>query len=295
VVAAPFAYRRAACFEEAVQVLAEHGEEAKLLAGGQSLMPMLNLRLARPGLLVDLNPIDAGPVEDRGRVLRLPSLTRHRTLKDAELVRRRCPVLAAAAAHIGNVRTRARGTIGGSLAHADPTGELPLVTIALGAEVSALGPGGARDLAVRDLLVSYLTTSLEPDEVITEVRVPTLPPGAGWSFQEVARRTSDWMVVGVAAVVELDPDRDTVAALSLAFGGVADRPWLVEPALLAGLLGKAPEEPLLKEVAARIAETAVSEDGMHASGAYRQRLVAVLGRRALAEAASRARGNGRAV
>jgi CO/xanthine dehydrogenase FAD-binding subunit len=290
-VAAPFGYERVSSFEEAAQALHERGEDAKVIAGGQSLVPMLNLRLARPAWLVDINPVGAGPIEDHGGYLRLPALTRHRAIEESDVVRRRCPILAEAAARVGNVRTRTRGTIGGSLAHADPAGELPCVAVALGAEVTVRGRDGARDVAADDLLVSYLTTTLEPDEVVAEVRVPTLGPRSGWSFLEVSRRSSDWMVVGVAAVVELDDD-GTVAAGSVAFGGVAERPWLVPAEALADLLGAAPEEALLARVTERAAAMLHPDDDVHASGAYRRRLVAVLGRRALAEAVARARGDG---
>lgn len=289
-VAAPFGYQRVGSFEEAALALRERGEDAKLIAGGQSLVPMLNLRIARPAWLVDLNPIGAGPVEDLGGHLRVPALTRQREVEHAELVRRRCPILAAATARVGNPRSRARGTVAGSLAHADPSGELPLVAVALGAEVSIQGPDGGRELPVRELLVSFLTTALEPDEVITEVRVPTLPPRAGWSFQELTRRSSDWMVVGVAAVVELDAG-GVVAGASVAFGGVAERPRLVPPEPLAALLGAVPDEALLARVAEQAAAMLDPEDDVHASAAYRRRMAAVLGRRALAEALGRARAN----
>jgi aerobic carbon-monoxide dehydrogenase medium subunit len=287
-VAAPFRYERVTSFDEAVRALREHGEDAKIIAGGQSLVPMLNLRVARPEWLIDINPVGAGPIEDLGGYLCVPALTRHRTVERAEVVEQRCPILAAAAAHVGNVRTRTRGTIGGSLAHADPAGELPCVAVALGAEVTVQGLDGARDVAVRDLLVSYLTTTLEPDEVVVEVRVPTRRARSGWSFLELSRRTSDWMVVGVAALVELDA-AGAVAAASVAIGGVADRPWLVPAEPLADLLGEAPEETLLARVADRFGAMLDPEDDVHASGAYRQHLAAVLGRRALAEAAARAR------
>jgi aerobic carbon-monoxide dehydrogenase medium subunit len=290
-VAAPFGYQRVTSFQEAALALRERGEDAKVLAGGQSLLPMLNLRIARPAWLIDINPIGAGPITDHGDHLRLPALTRHRAVETSEVVRRRCPVLAAAAARVGNVRTRTRGTVGGSLAHADPAGELPCVAAALGAEVTAQGPDGARDLAVGDLLVSYLTTTLAPDEVIAEVRVPTLGPRAGWSFQELCRRSGDWMVVGVAALVELDAG-GAVAAASVAFGGVAERPWPVPAEVLADLLGAAPAGERLGRVADQAAAMLDPDDDVHASGAYRRRMAAVLGRRALAEAAARARGNG---
>jgi aerobic carbon-monoxide dehydrogenase medium subunit len=290
-VAAPFRYQRVSSFEEAGWALRERGEDAKVIAGGQSLVPMLNLRVARPEWLIDINPVGAGPIEDHGGYLRLPALTRHRAVEEAEAVRRRCPILAEAAARVGNVRTRTRGTIGGSLAHADPAGELPCVAVALGAEVTVQGPDGARDLAVDDLLVSYLTTTLAPDEVVTEVRVPTLRPRNGWSFLEMTRRSSDWMVVGVAALVELDAG-GTIAAASVAIGGVAERPWTVPAEVLADLLGAAPEEAPLARVAEHAADMLHPDDDVHASGAYRRRLAAVLGRRALAEAAARARGDG---
>ena len=290
-VAAPFGYECVSSFEEAAQALQRRGEDAKVIAGGQSLVPMLNLRLARPAWLVDINPVGAGPIEDHGGYLRLPALTRHNAIEESDVVRRRCPILAEAAARVGNVRTRTRGTIGGSLAHADPAAELPCVAVALGAEVTARGPDGARDVAAGDLLVSYLTTTLEPDEVVAEGRVPTLGPRSGWSFLEMSRRSSDWMVVGVAAVVELDDD-GTVAAGSVAFGGVAERPWPVPAEVLADLLGAAPEEALLQRVAERAAAMLHPDDDVHASGPYRRRLAAVLGRRALAEAAARARGDG---
>jgi aerobic carbon-monoxide dehydrogenase medium subunit len=290
-VAAPFGYQRVTSFQEAALALRERGEDAKVLAGGQSLVPMLNLRIARPAWLIDINPVGAGPIEDQGGRLRVPALTRHRAIEAAEVVRRRCPILAAAAGRVGNVRTRTRGTVGGSLAHADPAAELPCVAVALGAEVTVQGPDGARDLAVDDLLVSYLTTTLAPDEVVTEVRVPTLGPRAGWSFQELCRRSSDWMVVGVAAVVELDADGQ-VAGASVAFGGVAERPWPVPAEVLADLLGGPPAEERLARVADGAADLLDPDDDVHASGAYRRRMAAVLGRRALAEATARARGNG---
>jgi aerobic carbon-monoxide dehydrogenase medium subunit len=290
-VAAPFGYQRVSSFEEAAAALRERGEDAKVLAGGQSLVPMLNLRVARPEWLIDINPVGAGPITDHGDHLRLPALTRHRAVEEAEVVRRRCPILAEAAAHVGNVRTRTRGTVGGSLAHADPAAELPLVAVALDAEVTVQGPDGARDLPVDELLLSFLTTTLEPDEVVTEVRVPTLVPGGGWSFLEASRRSSDWMVVGVAALVELG-ESGTVAAASAALGGVAERPWKVPAEVMAELTGVAPEAAPLAGVAERAAAMLDPDDDVNASGAYRRRLAAVLLRRALEAAAARANGNG---
>jgi carbon-monoxide dehydrogenase medium subunit len=165
------------------------------------------------------------------------------------------------------------------------------VAVALGAEVAAQGPDGARDLPVDDLLVGFLTTTLEPDEVLTEVRMPTLAPGGGWSFLEASRRSSDWMVVGVAALVELD-ERGTVAAASAALGGVAEHPWKVPAEALDEVVGVAPAAAPLERVAERAAAILDPDDDVHATGAYRRRLAAVLLRRALVQAAARAGGNG---
>ena len=200
-VSAPFDYVTAGSYREAAALLQQHGEPARILAGGQSLMPMLNQRLARPRLLIDINGADQRQPTVEGEVLRLPALTRHRTLLEGELVRRHCPLLADAVRHLGNVRVRNRGTIGGSLAHADPASEIGACALALDARAVARGPGGERTVPVRDLFATYLTTTLAPAEVITDVLVPLPRPRQGWAFEEMVRRTSDFAVVAVAAVL----------------------------------------------------------------------------------------------
>jgi aerobic carbon-monoxide dehydrogenase medium subunit len=288
-VAPAFDYVAVRGYDEAVRLLAECGDEAKILAGGQSLMPMLNLRLAHPGLLIDINPADQRqPSLDNG-VLRLPALTRHRVLLEHDLVRRGCPLLADAVRHVGNVRVRNRGTIGGSLAHADPTSEIGCCALAVGAEVVARGPGGDRTVPAGDLFAGYWATTLAPAEVITDVLIPAARPRQGWSFREMVRRTSDFAIVAVAAVVDMAERSAAIAAAQLALAGVADRVVLADPDLV-GLAGRAATDEDLDAAAARIAGSLEPSDDVHASGDYRRRLARVLVARALREARDRAAG-----
>jgi aerobic carbon-monoxide dehydrogenase medium subunit len=280
-VAPAFEYAAAGSYDEAVRLLAENGEEAKILAGGQSLMPMLNLRLAHPELLIDINPADQRGPSVTDSTLRLPALTRHRVLLEHDLIRQHCPLLADAIRYVGNVRVRNRGTIAGSLAHADPTSEIGCCALATGARVVALGPAGERTVPASDLFAGYWSTTLEPEEIITDVLIPAARPRQGWSFQEMVRRTSDFAIVAVAVVVNLAERTGDRASATVALAGVADRVVLADPELLTG-------DP--DESAARIADTLDPADDVHASGAYRRRLARVLTARALREASARAAG-----
>jgi aerobic carbon-monoxide dehydrogenase medium subunit len=288
-VAPAFEYVAADSYDEAVRLLAGGGDEAKILAGGQSLMPMLNLRLAHPELLVDINMADDRQPSVADGVLRLPALTRHRVLLEHELVRRHCPLLAGAAWHVGNVRVRNRGTIGGSLAHADPTSEIGSCVLATGAQVVARGPGGDRTLPADELFAGYWATALAECEIITDVLIPVSRPRQGWSFQEMVRRTSDFAIVAVAAVVELDEHADSIAAARVALAGVADRVTLAGPELLDGLVGSA-GGAAADAAAGRLADGLEPTTDVHASADYRKRLVRVLTARALREAYARAAG-----
>jgi CO/xanthine dehydrogenase FAD-binding subunit len=304
-VAPAFEYVAAGSYDEAVRLLADGGDEAKILAGGQSLMPMLNLRLAHPELLIDINSADDRQPSIAGGMLRLPALTRHRVLLEHDLVRRHCPLLTAAVWHVGNVRVRNRGTVGGSLAHADPTSEIGSCALATGAQVIARGPGGERTVPVAELFESYWSTTLADSEIITDVLIPAAGPRQGWSFHEMVRRTSDFAIVAVAAMVELDQTADTIAAARVALAGVADRAMLADPQLLAGLTGLTGstlnggagaggtgDEPAgaAGAAAGRIADGLEPTDDVHASAGYRRRLVRVLVARALREAYARAAG-----
>ena len=289
-VAPAFEYAAARSYDEAVHLLADGGDEAKVLAGGQSLMPMLNLRLARPELLIDINTADDRPPSVADGMLRLPALTRHRVLLEHDLIRQHCPLLAAAVWHVGNVRVRNRGTVGGSLAHADPTSEIGSCALATGAQIVVRGPRGIRTVPASELFVSYLTTALADTEVITDVLIPVSGPRQGWSFREMVRRTSDFAIVAVAAVVEFQDGKDAVAAARVALAGVADRVTLVSQELLVGLIGGTGDEASVDAVAGRIAGSVEPPDDVHASGDYRRRLVRVLTADALREACARAAG-----
>lgn len=282
-VAPAFEYVAAGSYDEAVRLLGENGDEAKILAGGQSLMPMLNLRLAHPELLIDINPADQRPptlaLHNSGEMLRLPALTRHRILLEHEMVRQHCPLLAEAVRHVGNVRVRNRGTIAGSLAHADPTSEIGCCALATGARVVARGPAGERTVPVTELFAGYWSTTLDPAEIITDVLIPAARPRQGWSFQEMVRRTSDFAIVAVSVIVNLAERTGEPASATVALAGVADRVVLADPELLN-------DDP--DESAARIAESLDPPDDVHASGAYRRRLARVLIARALREASARA-------
>jgi carbon-monoxide dehydrogenase medium subunit len=278
-VAPAFEYIAAGSYDEAVRLLAENGEEAKILAGGQSLMPMLNLRLAHPGLLIDINPADQRPLTLENEILLLPALTRHRVLLEDPTVRQHCPLLAEAVRHVGNVRVRNRGTIAGSLAHADPTSEIGCCALATGTRVVARGPAGERTIPASDLFAGYWTTTLDPAEIITDVLIPAARPRQGWSFQEMVRRTSDFAIVAVSVIFNVAERTGEPASATVALAGVADRVVLADPRLLN-------DDP--DESAARIAESLDPPDDVHASGAYRRRLARVLTARALREAAARA-------
>ena len=289
-VAPAFQYVAAASYDEAVRLLAAGGDEAKILAGGQSLMPMLNLRLAHPELLIDINPADQRPPsvtgDAAGGLLRLPALTRHRVLLEHDLVRRGCPLLADAVRHVGNVRVRNRGTIGGSLAHADHTSELGCCALATGAQVVVRGPYGERTVPVSELFAGYWTTTLASAEIITDVLIPVARPRQGWSFHEMVRRTSDFAIVAVAVLVDLAERTGELAAVRIALAGVGDRVVLADPSLNPASTADAD----LDAAAARIAERLEPSDDVHASGEYRRRLARVLTARALREARARAGG-----
>ena len=284
----PFEYSAARSVEEAVDLLAEHGDEAKVLAGGQSLLPLLSLRLARPGVLVDINAVtELGHIKD-GSGLELGAMVRHRAAERSADVRAEAPLVSDALRLVGHAAIRSRGTIGGSLAHADPAAELPAVLLALDGEVVATSRRGSRTVAAADLFEGFLTTALEPDELLTTVRVPAWPAGAGWSFQEFSRRSGDFGVAGVACLLALDGS-GRVGQARLAFSGVAGTP--VRPAAAEAVLVGATPSTELWEEAGRVAAGQLDPPGdLHGTPAYRRHLAAVLARRALAEAFDRAKG-----
>jgi carbon-monoxide dehydrogenase medium subunit len=281
----PFAYAAPESLEEALDLMAAHGGEARPLAGGQSLVPLLNYRLARPRLIVDLNRLPLGGVRRRDGRLVLGALTRYHVLEESEEVAVACPVLREAAALVGNVRVRSLGTVGGSLAHADPAAELPMVMVGLDARLTAASRRGRRTIAAREFFSGPLATALAPDELLVEVEVPALP-GAGWAIEEFSRRAGDFAVVAVTALVSVDA-RGRVEDARLAFGGAGDRPVRVEAAEDA-LRGREPNAERLAEVAALARDRLAPQADAFVSAAYRRLLAGVLARRALARAVARA-------
>lgn len=257
---AGFDYERAASVEDAVALLARHGDQAKAIAGGHSLLPMMKLRLAQPGLLVDIARIPglSGIREDAG-VIAIGALTRHCELLESDLLRRRCPLVAQVAAEVGDIQVRHRGTIGGSLAHADPNADLTAAMVALGAELVAQGPAGHRTIAARDFFLGFLHTALAHDELLVEIRVPPTD-GAGTAYVKFSRRRQDWAIVGAAAVAVRGGEE------TLVWTGVGSMPVLA----VGGL-----------EAAAAALEPSGDLSG---SAAYKRHLAKVIGGRALAEA-----------
>ena len=284
----PFDYARAESVDEAVALLARHDGGAKLLAGGQSLVPMLNFRLVHPSLLVDVNRIPGlSAIEDGSGVLRIGALARHRQLEVSAAVAERFPVLRAAVRHVAHLAIRNRGTLGGSLAHADPAAELPMMARLLDATMEVSGPAGSRRIAASDFFRSALATALGDAEMLVRVELPFLPAGTGWGFEEVARRAGDFALAAAAAT--LTPGADgKVAEARLAVMGAHDTPLRV-PAAEALLAGEPPDDEAVG-AAARAARDAVEPyDDLHASADLRRHLVEVLARRALKAAAGRAR------
>ena len=290
----PFTYHRPTSPDEALDLLAQLGDEAKVLAGGQSLVAILNLRLARPAHLIDINRLD-GPLAqieaaaDGG--IRFGALVRQRAAEQAPLVRERAPLVAEALPYIGHQQIRNRGTICGNLAHADPASELPAVAVALDAQMIARSKArGERSIAAADFFRGYLTTALEPDELLVEFRLPAWPVGAGGSFQEVARRHGDYALVGVAAVVQVDAT-GTCTDARLGVTGAGPGPVRAREAE-AALAGQPLSTDAINAAAERVVAVLDPVSDVHATAAYRRHVAGVLARRALEAAAARAHSQG---
>ncbi|HKW90266.1 MAG TPA: xanthine dehydrogenase family protein subunit M [Methylomirabilota bacterium] len=282
---ARFAYHAPSSVDEAVTLLARYQGDAKLLAGGQSLVPLLNFRLSRPAAIVDLNRV-AGLAyihEDDG-LLRLGAMTRQRAIEFSPVVRRRAPLLAEATTLVGHLPIRSRGTIGGSLAHADPSAEYPATLTALDGHVVVRGPRGERTLSAGQLFQTYLTTSLAADELLVEVRLPVTPDGAGFAFEEFSRRHGDFAIVGIAALVVGRGSR--CAAARLAAAGTGPTPFRLRAAEEI-LEREGLSEASIAAAAARAAAVVDPSSDVHASADYRRNLTRVLTARALRRAIAR--------
>ncbi len=269
---AAFDYQRADSAEQAIALLAEHGDEAKLLAGGHSLLPLMKLRLASPSMLIDVGRLtDLSYVRDGGDHVAIGALTRHRDLETSDLLQAEAPILAHAAGHVGDPQVRHRGTIGGSIAHADPASDLPAVVLALGGTMVAQGPNGTREIASSDFYRGFLESALAPDELLTEIRVPKVG-GAGWSFQKFNRRAQDWAIVGVALV-----RNNGSSGVGLVNMGST-------PIFAQGVVDAMAAGASAADAAAHAADDAEPQADINASVEYRTHLAQVLVRRAITEA-----------
>jgi carbon-monoxide dehydrogenase medium subunit len=282
----PVEYEAPTTVAEAVDLLAEHADEASVLAGGQSLIPLLALRLARPEVLIDINGIDElTGVSSADGWVSIGAVTREYVAEESQTVAEAVPLLAAALPLIGHEAIRSRGTIGGSLAHADPAAELPAVARALDAEFVVRGPSGERVIPAEQWFEGYLMTSRSPDELLVEVRFPAARPGTGVSFQEVARRHGDFAIVGLAASLVLSGG--VISEARMAFAGLSDvpaRPGAAEDLLV----GETPSAELFAEAARRATDDVDPPDDLHGSPDYRKTIAATLVRRVLKEAADQA-------
>jgi carbon-monoxide dehydrogenase medium subunit len=280
---APFKYSRPESLGDAIAVLEQHGDEAKILAGGQSLIPLMNMRLARPGVLVDINGIPGLEEISRNGGLSIGTNVRHAAVLRSPDVHAFAPILVEAMGHVGHVGIRSRGTLGGATAHADPASEIPAVLLALDAQITARGNGGERTIAADEFFVSTFETELEDDEIVTSIRLPYPTDAAAWSFHEVARRHGDFALVGVAAVAELDGSGN-VSKARIALSGVAETPvraTQAEDALVGQSLADGADE------AGRLAEQQLDPPAdFHASSVYRSEVARALVTRALRDMAT---------
>lgn len=283
---AAFDYVRATSWEDAVAALARAGEDARVIAGGQSLVPMMLLGIAQPSALIDIGSVESPRIESHNGTLVLSALTRHVDLEQSDHVRRACPMLAQAARLIGNVRVRHRGTIGGSLAHAEPTAELPCVALAHRASIRVRGAHGERAIPAEELFVTHFTTSLEPGEVITSVELPALRSEQGSCFLELARRPGDFAMVNVAALVTLG-EGGRLDDARVVLGATGDRP-ADHSASARGVIGQPVDERVAAEIAQAVAAAAEIGPSSHAGAEYRREMVGVLVKRAIIAAAAEA-------
>jgi aerobic carbon-monoxide dehydrogenase medium subunit len=286
-IATEFEYLAPSSLDEAVSLLTKHGDEAKLLAGGHSLIPIMKLRLAQPKFLIDIGRLSglADISEDSGAIS-VGSLATHHAVETSELLKSKLPLLPETAAAVGDVQVRNRGTIGGSLVHADPASDLPAAALALGAELRVAGPRGQRAIKAEDFFVGLLTTAIAPDEILTEVRFPLLPAKTGAAYVKVRNKASHYAIVGVAAVVTLGGDgRCQEARIGLT--GVTHKPQRASAAESA-LAGKALDDGVIAEAAGLAADGIKALSDIHASAEFRLHLTKVMTGRALKLAASRA-------
>ena len=285
---APFEYHAPGSLEEVLTLKKEHGDEAKILAGGQSLVPAMNFRVVQPGLLVDLNRVaELSYIREDGDVIRVGAMARERHLEFDSVIEKHTPLLHEAVPFIAHPQIRNRGTIGGSIVNADPAAELPMLMIALSARLKAKSVSGERWVDAKDFFAGMFTTALEPEEILVEIELPFSPPRTGWSFLEVAPRAGDYAMMGVAALVTLD-EAGKCQIAKLVYLNAGDGPVdALEAAQM--LAGKTVNDVLIESVAAHASEKEINPFGnMHASVDFQRHLAKVLTRKALKTALQRA-------
>jgi aerobic carbon-monoxide dehydrogenase medium subunit len=279
-----FDYYRPESVNEAVSLLQEHGENVKLLAGGHSLLPIMKLRLAEPDALIDLSRIAAlrGVSETNGG-LSIGALTTHSQVASDPLIDRHAPLLGVTASYVGDRQVRARGTIGGALAHADAAADYPAAILALNATMVAQGPAGERSIAAGDFFLDFLTTALDPAEVLTRIEIPAQPSNAGWSYQKLANQASGYAIVGVAVLLVVG-ENGSVSEARIGGTGMAAVPWRAVEAEQALIGASADDDAAITAAASRVDLDIEALDDLHGSAEYRRRVARGLARRAIQEA-----------
>jgi carbon-monoxide dehydrogenase medium subunit len=282
----PFAYHAPHTLDEALSLLTQHGSDAKILAGGQSLVPIMNFRVAQPAMLIDINRIkELAYIKTDSNSLRIGAMTRQRSVERDSTIAKRAPLLHETMPHIAHPQIRNRGTIGGSVAHADPAAELPTIILTLNAKLLAKSQKGERWIDAKDFFVGLFTTALEPTEILAEIQIPDLPARTGYAFEEVARRHGDYAMMGAAATLTLEESGKCKDA-RLVFLSVGETPLLSSSASQA-LIGNKPTPELIQSAAADTDITPSSN--IHASERYRKHLATVLGKRVLTRAYEKAK------
>jgi carbon-monoxide dehydrogenase medium subunit len=283
----PFSYHDPSSVGEAISLLGNL-ENPKLLAGGQSLMPMLNMRYVLPDHVIDLNKVDGlSYINENGGTISIGGMTRQRDLEDSDVIKAKCPLMHDALLQVGHRQTRNRGTIGGSLSHLDPAAELPAVCAAHDAVIVVHGPNGERDIPFAEFPVAYMTPATEMDELLTGIKIPTWAEGHGYAFVEFARRHGDFAITSAAALLEVGKD-GAITRASLTVGGVGAAPVRMSD-IEQALIGQSGDEEKLRELCESCREIDALGD-VYASSEYRQHLATVMSRRALVKAYDRATG-----
>jgi CO/xanthine dehydrogenase FAD-binding subunit len=285
---APFEYYAPDSIGQALDLMNQYAGDAKILAGGQSLVPAMNFRIVQPGVLIDLNHVtELGYIREAGDVLRIGAMTRERELEFNPLISSWAPLLAEAAPHIAHPQIRNRGTIGGSIVNADPAAELPVLMVALSARLKAKSVSGERWIDAQDFFLGMFTTALEPEEILVEIELPASPPRAGWSFMEVAPRAGDYALMGLAALVTLAEDGKCEHA-RLVYLNAGEGPVETQEAEKL-LIGEALNDHLIEAAASKVSETEINPFGnIHTSPEFQRHLANVLTKKALKQAAQRA-------